>query len=1068
MVGKSRAKYAEDLHTCVGKSTSAAAGKVLTLFDKHLFDEGNLTSLNMAFNNMGKSGAVLVGRAMTGSVNLQHIDVSFNGIGDEGFEIILKAAARCTHLTSITASNNGITDVGAAMMGSYFNADYTLAPIHLAPPVNRGPGGSIRAMGEHQKMAASAIKQTLPTLVSLRLAGNAITAKGLKPLADALANTRTTAALQKKLEIKAQLAAGNSMSEVDLSQDTNVLLSLRTLDLSHNPLGEDAAPILVNLVEGYPLSELTLDCCNIGLLGFGLIAKATKQQMTLERLTVITGRDVEMKNNFLANAAGKHAMEHTQWLENLSAKDKSLIHRQGYTLDNFWESHHRGQVIAMAAIDAEIAEEERMRGLRRYLEGTGTAEHLVADMHAAEAENVAPKRAADHTKELNEERYTKKNFWEQEKAWEPPAHDGDLTFVCRDGEMLVHEDVVAFTSWRVVELLESISTGDSQRQIDPSVAVTNEGDKLMIVVDTSITALRFMLQGLYTGKYKPAEDLPQIEDKIEALRLAEIFSLPAQVCLIAADVVLHVSEGGIVGKVQAINQFMIDPESRKKPELVRKMTRFEAELDHITTDDRYSKEARNGAPPHPDEQSQQDQNLARVLAELLLQEGLFVTPAGTLLADIADAIAGTNEVLNAATSAELGHDEKPQVPQSRRGGRFQGRGRGKGGGSMSKSEQSSPVSSPKSGNVGRRKQPIALSWANFKAGPEDRRNKKELMRAIDLIQILNAYRTSFAVIDETNLVTDEDMQDQYQRWQARDCLDQTLWDLRLAAHMMQQPWKQPRLGDQQQENIVEGFVRDRDTYLLRDVAEKIECLFQGGMEPKCYEELDRICSSTMGLCEMTLRQHTDATAGPSRLSNSIDQDGDKFRPATVAKRSNGGRIVFELEAVHDASYDVVPPYKVDAAKISVERAKDSVTKTVNAFKLTKRKVITRRKQKEEDFKNTAEYKIQEKMKQSEAKAIARGEEPLEAAKNEREKYFKRMPASQERVLRVAKARGIEFNTSPLIPGSVGTYTHEPKDKKANGGVDRPAIAPRSMRAAAPSRSGALRSRASSRSSAAGN
>ena len=50
---------------------------------------------------------------------------------------------------------------------------------------------------------------------------------------------------------------------------------------------------------------------------------------------------------------------------------------------------HRGQVLAMAAINADIAEDERMRGLRMYLEGSGTAEHLVADMHAAEAENNA-------------------------------------------------------------------------------------------------------------------------------------------------------------------------------------------------------------------------------------------------------------------------------------------------------------------------------------------------------------------------------------------------------------------------------------------------------------------------------------------------------------------------------------------------------------------------------------------------------------------------------------------------------------------------------------------------------
>jgi len=1051
-VGKSRAKYAEDLHACVGKSTGAAAAKVLTLNDKQLFDQGNLTSLNMAFNNIGKSGAILVARVMVGSMNLQHIDVSFNGVGDEGFEVILKAAARCAQLKSINASNNGITDVGAAMVGAYFRSEYTLAPINVASPAKRG-GGRMPNMGETQKLAANAIRNTLPALVSLRLAGNAITAKGLKPLADALANTKATAAVLKKLEIKVQLAEGKSMADVSFSTDDAELMTLRTLDLSHNPLGEDAAPILANLVEAYPLNELTVDCCHIGLLGFGLIAKACPQQFALERLKVIMGRDVEMKNNFFAHATEKHDVEHTLWLENLSAKENSLIERQGYTADSFWESHHCGQVIAMAAISAEIAEEERMTSLRMYLEGSGTAEHLVADMHAAEAEAAAPKRVEDHTKELNAERYVpKKMAWDMEEQWSPPAHDGDLTFVCRDGDMLVHEDVVGYTSWRIVELLESL-TGDTPRQIDPSVAVTNDGGKLMIVVDTSMTALRFMLKGLYQGKYKPAAELPTIEDKIEALRLAEIFALPAQVCVIAADIVLHVSEGGIVGKVQAMNAFIIDPENKKKPELVRRLTRFEAELEHIPTDERYSKDARNGTPPHPDEQSLQDQDLAQRLAELLLQEGLFVTPAGVLLAELAVSVAGTNELLKSTPSLDTSQEQMPQTPESKRG-----------------RDRASPAKAAKGGKGGkggkkkRQKSPSpSLSWANFKPNPEDPRNKRQFLRDIDLIQMLNTYSKSFAILDETSLATDEDLQDQHQRRQARDSLDQALWDLRLAAHMMHQPWKLPRLGDQHQENIVEAYVRDRDTFLLSDVAVKIECLYRGAMEPKRYEELDQTCNSTMALCEMTLNSHVAATVGPSLVSKAIDHDGGKFRPARRATRSSGGKIVFELEAAHDDSGSEVAVYKVDAAKFSVERAKESMIKAVNAFKLTKRKLLTRRKQKEEDFKSTPAYKIQERMKQSEAKARARGEEPLDAAKDEKEKYFKKMPASQERVLRIAKSRGIEFNSSSLIPGSTGTYTHakpfktgatmkEPDKSPESAHAemepeDRPVIVPRSMRVA---------------------
>ena len=169
--------------------------------------------------------------------------------------------------------------------------------------------------------------------------------------------------------------------------------------------------------------------------------------------------------------------------------------------------------------------------------------------------------------------------------------------------------------------------------------------------------------------------------------------------------------------------------------------------------------------------------------------------------------------------------------------------------------------------------------------------------------------------------------------------------------------------------------------------------------------------------------------------------------------------MFELEAAHDLSYDEVPTYKVDAAKLSVDRATDSMTKAINAFKLTKRKVMARRRQQDEDFKSTPAYKIQEKMRQSEAKARARGEEPLAASKDDREKFFKRMPASQERVLRIAKSRGIEFNTSPLIPGNSGTYTHEkpfrtgaPMKELQQAGEkepddDRPTIAPTSMIAA---------------------
>ena len=94
MAGKSRAEYANELQVCFGEATAAAAKKMLTLTDKQLFDEGNLINLNVAFSNIGRSGAVMVGRVMLGSVNLRHVDVSFNGIGDAGLETVLKAAGR--------------------------------------------------------------------------------------------------------------------------------------------------------------------------------------------------------------------------------------------------------------------------------------------------------------------------------------------------------------------------------------------------------------------------------------------------------------------------------------------------------------------------------------------------------------------------------------------------------------------------------------------------------------------------------------------------------------------------------------------------------------------------------------------------------------------------------------------------------------------------------------------------------------------------------------------------------------------------------------------------------------
>ena len=82
-------------------------GLQLTRVPEELGELVNLTSLDLAGNNIGDDGA----RALAGLVNLTSLDLSGNEIGDDG----ARALAGLVKLTSLNLSGNAIGDDGGAV-----------------------------------------------------------------------------------------------------------------------------------------------------------------------------------------------------------------------------------------------------------------------------------------------------------------------------------------------------------------------------------------------------------------------------------------------------------------------------------------------------------------------------------------------------------------------------------------------------------------------------------------------------------------------------------------------------------------------------------------------------------------------------------------------------------------------------------------------------------------------------------------------------------------------------------------------------------------------------------------
>ena len=72
------------------------------------------------------------------------------------------------------------------------------------------------------------------------------------------------------------LAWRSSHSDFRCIQMDALTLQLTDLDLSWNPLGDESAELIAELIEGYPIQELKLEHTEIGFFGVARIAAASK------------------------------------------------------------------------------------------------------------------------------------------------------------------------------------------------------------------------------------------------------------------------------------------------------------------------------------------------------------------------------------------------------------------------------------------------------------------------------------------------------------------------------------------------------------------------------------------------------------------------------------------------------------------------------------------------------------------------------------------------------------------------------------------------------------------------
>ena len=258
--------------------------KTLKLFNNPLDDEGAKALAELLGGYGSKSSGTV-------NTNLEHINLSNCSIGPEGAQNLAQALCVNTSVKTLKLSENALHDEGARalaeMLGvnraeSSGTVNTTLEHIDLSN-CSIGPAGA-------QRLAQALRVNT--SVKTLKLSCNPLGDEGAKALAEMLGGNRAESSGTVTLEhVDLSICRIGPAGAQRLAQALRVNTSVKTLKLTHNPLGDEGAMAIAEMLKRKnsrtvytSLEHIDLSNCSIEPAGAQHLAQALRVNTSVKTL----------------------------------------------------------------------------------------------------------------------------------------------------------------------------------------------------------------------------------------------------------------------------------------------------------------------------------------------------------------------------------------------------------------------------------------------------------------------------------------------------------------------------------------------------------------------------------------------------------------------------------------------------------------------------------------------------------------------------------------------------------------------------------------------------------------
>ena len=255
--------------------------KTLKLFNNPLGDEGAKAFAEM----LGGNGAESSGTVNT---TLEHVDLSNCSIGPVGAHHLAQALCVNTSVKTLKLSHNPLGDEGTKVLVEMLGAESsgtvntTLEHVDLS-------NCSIGPVGAHHLAQALCVNTSVKTL---KLSHNPLGDEGTKVLVEML-GAESSGTVNTTLEhIDLSYCSIQPVGAQHLAQAVQVNTSVNTLNLRDNPLGDEGAKALAEMLGGNgaessgtvntTLEHVDLSNCDIGPVGAQHLARVNTLVKTLK------------------------------------------------------------------------------------------------------------------------------------------------------------------------------------------------------------------------------------------------------------------------------------------------------------------------------------------------------------------------------------------------------------------------------------------------------------------------------------------------------------------------------------------------------------------------------------------------------------------------------------------------------------------------------------------------------------------------------------------------------------------------------------------------------------------